>query len=109
MLKTATCLICLGCFATIGALADDKQPADVRFVENFEDASLESRQWYDMSSIKIAGDAAAGTGCIEYEWVDSQPNTQGSSAMRRLFEPSDQIYLRFYLKLSKGWGWSGRN
>jgi hypothetical protein len=29
--------------------------------------------------------------------------------MRRLFQPTDEVYLRFYLKLSKGWGWSGRN
>ena len=29
--------------------------------------------------------------------------------MRRLFDPTDTVYLRFYLRLSKGWKWSGRN
>ena len=32
----------------------------------------------------------------------------GSSGVRRLFEPTDKVYSRFYLKLSKGWGWTGR-
>jgi len=26
-----------------------------------------------------------------------------------LFEPSEEVWLRFYLKLSKNWGWTGRN
>jgi hypothetical protein len=26
-----------------------------------------------------------------------------------LFEPTDEIFVRFYLKLSAGWGWTGRN
>ena len=34
---------------------------------------------------------------------------QGSSPVRHLFEPSEEVSLRFYLKLSQGWGWSGRN
>lgn len=102
--------LCFACFAaSIPAWGDEKPTQDIRFVETFDDANLGNRQWYDMSSIRIAGEQAAGSGCIEYEWVASKPITQGSSAMRHLFEPSDQIYIRFYLKLSKGWGWSGRN
>jgi len=29
--------------------------------------------------------------------------------VRHLFEPTDEVAIRFYLKLSKGWGWSGRD
>ena len=59
--------------------------------------------------MRIAGNASAGKGCLEYEWAQGKDNVQGSSPMRRLFEPSDRVYIRFDLKLSKGWGWSGRN
>jgi hypothetical protein len=62
-----------------------------------------------MSATRIVGGAAAGQGCVEYEWTDRQANTQGSSPARRLFEPTDRVFIRFHLKLSKGWGWSGRN
>lgn len=86
-----------------------KQPEGLLFVESFEDADLKTRGWYDVGAARIAANAAAGKGCIEYEWVDGKQVAQGSAPARRLFEPTDRVYLRFYLKLSKGWGWSGRN
>ena len=41
---------------------------DVLFSENFDDADLTKRGWYDETSIRIVGNAQAGKGCIEYEW-----------------------------------------
>ena len=29
--------------------------------------------------------------------------------LRRLFEPTDTVYVRFFIKLSNGWGWTGRS
>ena len=81
----------------------------ILFSESFEDADLAGRDWYDGTKFRIVGDAAAGKGCIEYEWPDRQSSVQGSSPVRRLFEPTDEVSIRFYLKLSKGWGWSGQN
>ena len=40
----------------------------VIFSENFDDAALEKRHWYDGSHFRIAGAARAGAGCIEYAW-----------------------------------------
>jgi len=88
------------------ALAAD--PAAPLVAESFEDAGFEARGWYDLGSMRIAEGGQAGK-CLEYEWVAGKPNTQGSAPARRLFEPTDRVYVRFYLKLSKGWGWSGRN
>ena len=82
---------------------------NILFSESFEDADLAGRGWYDGTKFRIVGDAAAGKGCIEYEWTDSQSGVKGSSPVRRLFEPTDEVSIRFCLKLSKGWGWSGRN
>ena len=90
-------------------LAIAADPASVRFQETFDDGKLESRQWYDMTSTRIVGNSLTGKGCIEYEWLDGQSNTVGSSPARRLFEPTEQIAIRYYLKLSKDWGWTGRD
>ncbi|HEX5103144.1 MAG TPA: hypothetical protein VFV87_05005 [Pirellulaceae bacterium] len=83
--------------------------SDVLFSESFDDAELAKRAWYDVGAVRIAGDAAAGKACLEYEWVAGKDNVQGSSPMRRLFEPSDRVHVRFDLKLSEGFGWSGRS
>ncbi len=83
--------------------------AAVLFSEGFEDADLTKRDWYDASEFRIAGNAWAGRGCIEYEWRDGGSRPSGSSGARHLFEPTAEVWLRFHLRLSKGWGWSGRD
>jgi hypothetical protein len=79
------------------------------FQETFDDANLESRQWYDLGKTRISGGAFRGLGCIEYEWTDRNSGVHGSTPARHLFEPAEEVFIRFYLKLSKGFGWSGRN
>jgi hypothetical protein len=100
-LATATAI----CALSGAAVADG-----VLFSESFDDANLSNRNWYDGASFRIVGDAFAGKGCIEYEWRerDTQPSAASSGA-RHLFEPTDEVWLRCYLKLSRNWGWSGRN
>jgi len=77
--------------------------------ESFDDGDLARRDWYDGTRFRIAGGSQAGAGCLEYEWVSPDAKVSGSSAVRRLFEPTDEVCLRFYLKLSKGWSWTGRD
>jgi len=77
--------------------------------ESFEDADLAGLGWYDGTKFRVVGEATTGKRCIEYEWTDSRSGVKGSSPVRRLFEPADEVSVRFYLKLSNGWGWSGRN
>jgi hypothetical protein len=83
--------------------------AGVLFSESFEDGDLTKRNWYDGTQFRIVGEARAGKGCLEYEWRAGDTRAGGSSGARHLFEPTDEVWLRFHLKLSKGWGWSGRN
>jgi hypothetical protein len=112
MLRTLLSLTCIAIAVDARparAAEAERSPNGVLFRESFEDADLAARNWYDGREFRIAGDALAGQGCIEYEWTEGQPKVQGSSAVRHLFEPSDEVAIRFYLKLSKGWGWSGRN
>jgi len=84
-------------------------PENLLFEESFDDADLGDRGWYDVTSCRIAEHSAKGKGCIEYEWVLNDQKVHGSSSHRHLFKPVDAIYIRFYLRLSKNWEWSGRN
>lgn len=81
----------------------------ILFRESFEDDLLEKRGWYDGTACRIAASASSGKGCIEYEWLKGVQLVQGSSAQRHLFKPEDEVYIRYYLKLSKNWQWTGVN
>jgi hypothetical protein len=85
-----------------------KPPAEL-FREGFDDARLLERGWYDGRTFAIsAAEPFAGNGCIEYRWKADTTTPASSSGVRRLFEPTDTVCLRFHIRLSKGWGWSGR-
>ena len=99
--------VCLACAVACQKKSEDV-PGKILFSENFNDTNLTKRGWYDETSIRIVGDAQSGEGCIEYEW-DNELNACGSSGIRHLFEPTGEVYYRFYLKLSKDFGWTGRN
>jgi hypothetical protein len=103
-LPLRTALPMAACACAIAAAEEN-----VIFSESFDDGSLADRQWYDGSQFRIVGGARAGVGCLEYEWASGDSQAIGSSGVRRLFEPTGEIYIRFYLKLSKGWGWTHRN
>jgi hypothetical protein len=111
MFKVRASFLYIGVVAALFAEATggESEPAKFFFKESFESAGLAKRGWYDGSRFRIAAGAREGKGCIEYEWTDGQSNVQGSSPVRHLFEPTEEVGVRFFLKLSKGWGWSGRN
>ena len=87
----------------------EKKPAPLLFTENFDDAQLLKRSRYDGDKFTIAeAQPFAGKGCIEYAWKDGGSKPDNSSGLRRLFEPTETVYLRCHIKLSKNWGWSGK-
>jgi hypothetical protein len=95
-------------FATAAEPAE--KPSAILFHEAFDDPGLLRRGWYDGGKFTIAdAQPHAGKGCIEYRWKPGGTNPESSSGIRRLFEPTDTVYLRCYIRLSQNWGWSGRN
>lgn len=79
------------------------------FQEGFDDARLLARGWYDGSRFTISQERTrVGAGCIEYSWRPGGTTPAGSSGLRRVFTPSDSIYLGFHLRLSRNWRWTGR-
>jgi len=90
--------------------AADENIRGLFFSESYEDTDLHSRGWYDGSKFKITEkDTYAGKGCIEYRWQDGGTSPVSSSGSRHLIEPTEVVYLRFYIRLSEGFGWSGRS
>jgi hypothetical protein len=83
--------------------------SSILFSESFEDAQLAKRGWYDGEKFAISDkEPFAGKGCIEYTWQAGGTVPASSSGVRHLFEPTDVVYLRCYIRLSKNWGWSGK-
>lgn len=91
--------------------ADAEEPArsTILFSESFDDADLLKRGWYDGSTFKIVSEVAfAGSGCVEYRWKDKATKPHTSSGARHPFRATDELFIRYYLKLSDPWDWSGR-
>ncbi len=83
--------------------------AEVLFHESFDDPKLLQRNWYDGDKFTISDkQPAGGKGCLEYGWKAKTTTPATSSGVRHLLEPTETVYLRFEMKLSKGWGWTGR-
>jgi hypothetical protein len=89
--------------------AETAEPqGDMLFQESFDDSRLLTRNWYDGDRFTISGEKPfAGKGCIEYRWLEEglMPTTSG---LRRLFTPSESVYLKAHIRLSNGRGWTGR-
>ena len=91
-------------------VAGRENTSGIFFSESFDDPNLTGRGWYDGNKFRISEkDVYAGKGCIEYRWDKNGTRPVLSAGIRRLFEPTEVVYLRFYIKLSDGWGWSGRS
>ena len=87
-----------------------KGAGGVIFKESFDDADLLKRGWYDGEKFKVVSEGAyAGKGCIEFHWNTGTTSPESSSGARHPVTPTDPVYLRYYIRLSRGWGWSGRN
>lgn len=94
--------------------AQDHQASEVStpkrlFQESFDDAQLPARGWYDGNRFRISKQSPfAGSGCIEYAWNANTTTPATSSGIRRLFAPTETVYLRVHIKLSANWQWTQR-
>src|SRR5687768_7431559 len=76
-------------------------PDSVLLAESFDDADLLKRGWYDGDRFRIVSSARLGKGCAEYEWLPRGSGAVGTAPARHLFDPTDEIFVRFYLRFSK--------
>ena len=98
------------CCCFVLAFTATANAESIFFSESFEDPRLLDHGWYDGNRFAISDSRPfAGEGCIEYTWKAGGTTPASSSGIRRLFEPTDTVALRCYIRLSKDWGWSGRS
>jgi hypothetical protein len=75
---------------------------EILFHESFDDTALLARGWYDNHRIIISENehAPKSNGSAEFRWKkgDTAPASGGTS--RRLFTPSDSVYIDFWIKYS---------
>jgi predicted amidohydrolase len=109
-IRAVTVLALIGAAIGTSSARSINEADRVFFREGFDDAHLSERGWYDGATFVIAREGCrAGTGCIAYHWSPGMTTPDRSSALRRQFEPTESVYLRFFIRLSKGWGWTGRS
>ncbi len=110
--RLAVCIACVmaACFRCepVAAQPSPAEKPAMLFSESFDDSQLLKRGWYDGNRFSIAAQSRAGRGCLLYHWKEKSSTPESSSGIRRLFEPTETVALRCYIKLSKGWGWTGR-
>jgi len=100
------------CLLSAGALATERDGDSkaILFSESFDDSQLLKRGFYDGRNFVIDDKRPfKGKGCIEFHWKERGTTPAYSSGVRHLFEPTETVYLRCYIRLSENWGWSGRS
>jgi uncharacterized protein YjdB len=80
------------------------------FQENFEDANLGSRGWYDNTGavLSTAEHIAGSNSSAQYRFTQGAMTPTSGGAQRHKFTPSNSFYVSFYVKYSTNWVGSGQ-
>jgi uncharacterized protein YjdB len=75
------------------------------FQENFEDANLASRGWYDNTGVVLSTTEhiAGSNSSAQWHWLPGATNPVQGGAQRHKFTPSTGFYVSYYLKFSANW------
>jgi len=75
------------------------------FQENFEDANLASRGWYDNTNVLLSTTEhiAGSTSSAEYRFLPAATSPTSGGSQRHKFTPSTSFYLSYYVKYSANW------
>jgi hypothetical protein len=81
------------------------------FQENFEDANLASRGWYDNTSVLLSTTEhiAGSTSSAQYHFLAGATTPTTGGSQRHKFTPSNSFYLSYYVKYSTNWVGSGQD
>lgn len=79
------------------------------FTEGFSDANLSSRGWYDgISGHVVKYDPERESSVIEFNYASTGSQT-GLGALRHSFPEADVVSLRYFVKYSTNWEWTGQS
>lgn len=80
--------------------------ANLLFSEDFENTSFSSRGWYDGGTTGITtSESQSGTHAAQFSFTSgaTSPSSPYAGAMRKLFTPTESLYVSFYIKFATGW------
>jgi hypothetical protein len=85
--------------------------AQILFSEDFEDSNFRARGWYDSANPRLSSTerVAGSTKSLEFRFrkgaikPDSAAAIDGQGTMRKKFQATDSVYIRFYVKYSANW------
>ena len=76
--------------------------------EGFENLNWASRSWYDNTSHGQLETSGCYSGnCLKWAWAKGATIPTNGAAVRKLFSATDQVYLRYYMKVDPNWQGSG--
>src|SRR6266699_687630 len=80
------------------------------FQENFEDANIASRGWYDNTNVQLATTKhiAGSNSSAQYHFLAGATTPTNGGSQRHKFTPSNSFYLSYYVKYSTNWVGSGQ-
>jgi hypothetical protein len=80
-------------------------PANVLFNESFEDGNFSSRGWYDNTNMQMtsAQHASGSSQSIEFRFLKGATTPTSGSAMRKLINETDSLYVSYDVKYSSNW------
>jgi uncharacterized protein YjdB len=84
--------------------------ATLLFQENFEDANLASRGWYDNTSAQLSTveHIAGSNSSSQYHFLAGATSPTVGGAQRHKFTPTNSLYISYYVKYSANWVGSGQ-
>lgn len=77
----------------------------VLFQEDFEDANFQSRGWYDNANPRLSSveRIANSTKSLEFYFAKGDITPANGKAMRKKFQESESVYIKYYVKYSANW------
>jgi len=104
---TATCAAKTGSSAVTVTAAPPPPPpgGTLLFQENFEDANLASRGWYDNTSalLSTTEHISGSNSSAQYRFLAGATSPTSGGSQRHKFTPSNSFYVSFYVKYSSNW------
>jgi uncharacterized protein YjdB len=84
--------------------------ATLLLAEDFEDANIGARGWYDNTSalITTAEHIAGSTSSAQYHYLQGQQQPTTGGAQRHKFTPTTSLYVSYYVKYTANWVGSGQ-
>ncbi len=82
-------------------LTDPFGGGQLLFAESFEDEAFDSRGWYDSTGAALTTtDPAEGQRAFACVYPQGGTSCSGGTPGRHLFEPSESVYVSYYVKYS---------